>query len=315
MTERPLFIHPQAICETDRVGAGTRIWAFAHVLPGAVLGDDCNICDGVFIENDVIVGSRVTVKCGVQLWDGTRLEDDVFVGPNATFTNDLFPRSRQARKATKPTIVREGASIGANATILPGVEIGKHAMVGAGAVVTRPVPPHSVVVGNPARIRGYVGSTGEEEVAPEGTHEHSSQETGIAGVRLYRMPEYRDLRGSLISYELGQAHETLPFVPSRIFFVFEVPSPEVRGAHAHHVCGQLLVCVNGSVNVVADDGDNRKEFLLNDRSTGLYLPPMTWSMQYGYSESSVLMVMASHPYDPNDYIREYDEFLRIRNTI
>lgn len=153
------FIHPQALCESPAIGAGTRVWAFAHVLPGAVIGADCNICDHVFIENDVRLGDRVTIKCGVQLWDGVELEDDVFVGPNVTFTNDLFPRSRQRPAAYARTRVERGASIGANATILANTTIGQHAMVGAGAVVTRPVPPNAIVVGNPARIVGYVNAT------------------------------------------------------------------------------------------------------------------------------------------------------------
>ena len=150
------FKHPQALVESERIGRGTRIWAFAHVLPGAVIGEDCNVCDHTFVENDVVVGDRVTLKCGVQLWDGLRLEDDVFVGPNATFTNDPFPRSRQHLAAHPRTVVREGASIGANATILCGLTVGRRAMVGAGAVVTRSVPPYAVVVGNPARIVRYV---------------------------------------------------------------------------------------------------------------------------------------------------------------
>src|SRR5687768_8094431 len=153
----PMF-HDKALVESPNVGAGTRVWAFAHVLPGARIGRDCNICDGVFIENDVVVGDRVTVKCGVQLWDGVRLEDDVFVGPNATFTNDNFPRSRHHLSAFPRTVVRRGASIGANATILPGLTIGMQSMIGAGAVVTKDVPPHAIVTGNPARITGYVRS-------------------------------------------------------------------------------------------------------------------------------------------------------------
>ena len=151
--QKPAFIHPQAICEGE-VGAGTRIWAFAHVLPGAGFGRDCNICDGVFGEGDVVVGAAVTVNCGVQLWDGVRLENRVFVGPNATFSNDRFPRSRQTPDAFAVTTVQEDASIGANATILPGVTIGRGAMVGAGAVVTTDLPPRVVAVGHPARIVG-----------------------------------------------------------------------------------------------------------------------------------------------------------------
>ena len=130
-----VFVHEQGLCESAEVGDGTRVWAFAHVLEGARVGADCNICDGVFVEGGAVVGDRVTVKCGVQLWDGVVLEDDVFVGPNATFTNDPLPRSRQWLDEYPRTLVRKGASIGANATILPGLEIGTGAMVGAGAVV------------------------------------------------------------------------------------------------------------------------------------------------------------------------------------
>lgn len=145
------YTHEKALVESDTIGENTRIWAFVHILPNAVIGSDCNICDHVFIENDVVIGNRVTIKCGVQIWDGLRIEDDVMVGPNATFTNDLFPRSKQPFEL-KQTHVRKGASIGANATILAGVEIGEAAMVGAGSVVTKDVPPYSVVVGNPAKV-------------------------------------------------------------------------------------------------------------------------------------------------------------------
>ncbi len=145
------FKHQHALVESEKIGNDTHIWAFVHILPRAQIGADCNICDHVFIENDVIVGNRVTIKCGVQLWDGVRIEDDVFIGPNATFTNDKFPRSKQQFKLRK-TIVKRGASVGANSTILPGITIGENAMIGAGAVVTKDVPANVLVVGNPARI-------------------------------------------------------------------------------------------------------------------------------------------------------------------
>src|SRR6266705_5941448 len=143
------FVHPEALCEAMLVGSGTRIWAFAHILPKAVIGADCNICDTVFVENDVVIGDRVTIKNGVQLWDGLRVENDVFIGPNATFTNDRFPRSKSYPQKFASTVIHQGASIGASATILAGLTIGQNAMVGAGAVVTRSVPPNAIVVGNP----------------------------------------------------------------------------------------------------------------------------------------------------------------------
>lgn len=160
------YIHPDSRIESGAsVGDGSKIWAFVHVLPGARIGRDANVCDHVFIEGDVVIGDRVTIKSGVQLWDGLRVEDDVFIGPNATFTNDKFPRSKEYPEKYLQTTIRRGASIGAGAVVLPGITIGEKSMVGAGAVVTRDVPPHSVVAGNPARIMGYV----DDARAPEGS--------------------------------------------------------------------------------------------------------------------------------------------------
>lgn len=147
-----IFIHEKAIVEKGAmIGDGSRIWAFAHILPGAVIGEECNICDHTFIENKVMLGNRVTVKCGVYIWDQVTIEDDVFIGPCVAFTNDKFPRSKQYPDSFASTLICKGASIGANATILP-VTIGEYAMIGAGAVVTKDVPPYAVVVGNPAKI-------------------------------------------------------------------------------------------------------------------------------------------------------------------
>ena len=143
-------IHPSADVRAETIGAGTRIWQFCVILGGAVIGRNCNICAHCLIESDVIVGDDVTVKSGVQLWDGVRVEDGVFIGPNVTFTNDVFPRSKQYKPAAI-TVLGKGASIGANSTILPGIKIGEGAMVGAGSVVTKDVPPGVLVRGNPAR--------------------------------------------------------------------------------------------------------------------------------------------------------------------
>ena len=151
-----MFIHPLSDVATKNIGEGTRIWQFSVVLAGASIGKNSNICAHTLIENNVVIGNNVTVKSGVYLWDGIILEDDVFVGPNVTFTNDKMPRSKQYPSEFLKTIVRKGASIGANATILPGIELGEYCMVGAGAVVTKNIPPKSIVVGNPARIVGEI---------------------------------------------------------------------------------------------------------------------------------------------------------------
>lgn len=299
------YIHPKALCETQQVGDGTRIWAFAHVLPGAKIGRDCNICDGVFVEQNVVVGDRVTLKCGVQLWDGVVLEDDVFIGPNATFTNNPFPRSRQYPETNLKTVVQKGASIGANATLLPGITIGSGAMVGAGAVVVRSVPPNAIVVGNPARIVGYTDTVQAQPVRlDEATSEF--RPSAVAGVALHRFRQAIDMRGSLAACEFGSG---LPFLPKRCFLVHQVPSREVRGEHAHRNCHQFLVATHGALSVVVDDGHSREEYRLDNPGMGLHLPPMVWGTQYKYTEDAVLLVLASELYDPADYIRDYTEFL------
>ncbi|MEI6323522.1 MAG: acyltransferase [bacterium] len=148
-------IHPLADVQTATIGKDTRIWQYCVVLQGARIGSECNICSHVFIENDVVIGDRVTIKCGVQLWDGITIEDEVFIGPNATFTNDLNPRSRNTDFTRSKTFLKQGSRIGANATILP-VTIGKWALVAAGSVVTKTVPDFALVVGAPAKIAAWM---------------------------------------------------------------------------------------------------------------------------------------------------------------
>jgi acetyltransferase-like isoleucine patch superfamily enzyme len=148
------FIHEKAEVQTTHIGNGTKVWQFSIILPGAQIGSNCNINAQCFIENDVVIGDNVTVKCGVQLWDGITIEDDVFIGPNATFTNDKYPRSKVYPEQFVRTIIKKRASIGANATILCGVTIGENAMVGAGSVVTKDIPDGELWFGNPARSHG-----------------------------------------------------------------------------------------------------------------------------------------------------------------
>jgi acetyltransferase-like isoleucine patch superfamily enzyme len=275
----------------------------------------------VLIENDVVVGDRVTIKSGVQLWDGVRLEDDVFVGPNATFTNDPFPRSKQYPERFLETVVRRGASIGANATILPGLTIGERAMVGAGCVVTRNVPANAIVVGNPARIVGYVDAAthasmrpnvpgGETAEAPTGGAMAGLTESPVVGtvrgVALHRLKRVDDLRGALVA---GEIEREVPFEVRRFFVVFDVANEEIRGEHAHRTLHQFLVCLRGRIHLMVDDGQARAEFVLDSPTLGVHLPPMVWGSQFRYSPDAILLVLASDFYRPEDYIRDYREFL------
>lgn len=306
------FRHDWSLCESTQIGPGTRVLAFTHVLPGARIGAECIICDHVFIENDVAIGDRVTIECGASVWDGSRIEDDVFIGPNVAFINDSFPRSKIHQDHYPHTTIRRGASLGANCTILPGLTVGTEAMVGAGSVVTRDVPPHAIVVGNPARIVGYTDSGHNHShratpVAPAPLDTHP-QQLRVRGVSLHRLVRAHDLRGSLVS---GEVAHHIPFNPVRFFTVMQVSSKDVRGAHAHHLCEQFLVCQVGCVAVVLDDGQVREEVVLDDPSIGLYLPPLIWGIQYRYTSDALLLVLASRPYEPDDYIRDYDEFLTL----
>lgn len=303
-------IHPLSDVQSSNIGDGTRIWQFCVVFAGARIGANCNICAQVLIENDVVIGDNVTVKSGVQLWDGVHIEDNVFIGPNATFTNDLMPRSKVYPEQFLQTTIKAGASIGANATILPGVTVAEGAMVGAGAVVTHSVPPNAIVVGNPARIIGYTNTKtkvfSKEIARTDNRKPPFSDTTVVLGVTTHKFPLIPDIRGSLTVAEFEQH---IPFLPKRYFMVFDVPSKETRGEHAHRVCHQFLICARGSCAVLADDGVNRTEVLLDSPDKGIYLPPMIWGVQYKYSEDAVLLVFASHHYDGSDYIRNYSEFL------
>ena len=188
-------------------------------------------------------------------------------------------------------------------------------MVAAGAVVTRSVPPNAVVVGNPAKIVGYVDAARGEEASVAmamAKAEVGTSATRVNGVTLHRLPRVADIRGSLT---VGEFDKSIPFAAKRYFMVFDVPSVETRGEHAHRLCHQFLICVRGSCAVVADDGAHRQEFLLDRPDVGIHLPPMVWGIQYKYSADAVLLVYASHYYDSADYIRNYAEFRQLVGAI
>jgi UDP-2-acetamido-3-amino-2,3-dideoxy-glucuronate N-acetyltransferase len=308
------YIHPNADVQSKNIGEGTRIWQYVVVLAQAKIGSEVNLCSHCLVENDVVIGNRVTVKSGVQLWDGLRIGDDVFIGPNVTFTNDKFPRSRIYPEQFLQTKIENSASIGGGAVILPGITIGTGAMVGAGAVVTKSVPPYAIVTGSPARITGYVesqsskSSTLSTSASPNvTTTDQQVTPVGVGGVTLHKFKYVGDMRGDL---SVGEFTKEIPFEPKRYFLVFNVPSEKTRGEHAHYKCHQFLICVKGSCSVVVDDGNQRREVELNQPNVGVYLPPMTWGIQYKYSADAVLLVFASHYYEGSDYIRDYDEFIK-----
>jgi UDP-2-acetamido-3-amino-2,3-dideoxy-glucuronate N-acetyltransferase len=231
------------------------------------------------------------------------------VGPNVSFCNDPFPRSKRTPSKYERTLVRQGASIGSNSTVLSGLVIGKNAMVGAGAVVTKDVPANAIVVGNPAHIKGYVLSDHQPVEAPAAavpTVKPTTGPLGVYGVTLHPLPLINDLRGNL---SFGEIERHLPFAAKRYFIIFDVPNQKIRGEHAHKKLHQFLICLKGRCSVLVDDGQNRAQIELDSPTLGLHVPPLVWAAQFNYSTDAVLLVLASDKYDADDYLRDYDQFL------
>jgi UDP-2-acetamido-3-amino-2,3-dideoxy-glucuronate N-acetyltransferase len=265
------------------------------------------------IDASVALPDDVRIQAGACVPAGALIEAGCQIGPNVVLVEGA------------PITLKRGAQIGANATLMPGITIAAKAVVRPGSVVQRSVPAGAIVEGNPAAIVGYLGtSVGTSARASVGTsvgttlspagpvhklatpHTPRVETLSVRGVTLHHLPVIPDLRGSLT---VGEFQRQIPFDPLRYFIVFGVPSREVRGEHAHRQCHQFLICLRGSCAVVADDGQARAEVLLDAPERGLYLPPMTWGIQYKYSPDAMLMVFASAHYDAADYIRDYDEFL------
>jgi acetyltransferase-like isoleucine patch superfamily enzyme len=273
----------------------------ARILPGATIGPRCLIEDHTLIESGVVIGSDVTVRFGVALRAGTVVEDGVVLGTNVSF-NQLLVGQAPA------TVLKRGATIGAQAVVQCGITIGELAIVQPGSYVAADVPALAVVQGNPARIVGYNGAYRQAQAAnPSLVHTVGATQTGIRGVSLHRLPSAADLRGQLSFGEIGQH---VPFDIKRFFLVYGVSGKEVRGEHAHRALHQFLICVHGHCSIMADDGDRREEFLLEDPTLGLHIPPLVWAVQYKHAPETVLLVLASERYDSGDYIRDYSEFLR-----
>ncbi|HEX6509225.1 MAG TPA: WxcM-like domain-containing protein [Chloroflexota bacterium] len=304
-------IDPTAsIARGAQLARGVRVGAFARIAAGAVLGECCEVADHVSISAGTIVADRVIVRSGARLEGQLAIESDVSIGPNAVVGSRAMDVDDSAGSGA-PTVVKQSATVGANATVRGGVTIGQRAVVADGSVVTKNVPPHAIVLGNPAQIQTYVDMQAPS-AQPAREHEYVSDEhvtlSRVRGVKLYRLPLITDLRGNL---SVAEFEHDLPFTPRRYFVTFEVPNAEVRGEHAHREQHQFLACLNGSCAVVVDDGDHREEYVLDMPNLGLYLPPLVWATQYKHVRDSVLLVLASAEYDPADYIRDYDEYLSI----
>ncbi len=305
-------IHRLAVVDKEaRVGAGTVVAPFACIAGDARIGAGCGIGEHVVIGAGARLGDGVTVGAGAKLAAGTRIGNAVTIGPNATFAERFLSVPPGARAGAQAATVRAGASIGAGATILPGVAIGQAAIVEAGTVVTRSVPPNAIVGGNPAQVQGYVTSAPTAAAPAAGVREDEGAgipKLSVGGVVLQRLAIIRDIRGNLSVAEVGKG---LPFVPRRYFIVCDVPNDRIRGEHAHRKLKQFLVCLRGRCSILVDDGKAREEVVLDTPGLGLFVPPMVWAVQYRYSADAVLMVLASAEYDAADYIRDYDEFLRL----
>lgn len=230
---------------------------------------------------------------------------NVEIGPNCSILSyDMISKSHLN------TTIQSGAKIGAGTVIMPGVTISTNAITLPGSVVTRSVPALAIVQGNPAIITGYLSTHNNvnKTITNESHNDKEIEYSTVKEVTLNNLPNISDLRGDL---SVGEFEKQIPFFPKRYFIVFNVPTEETRGEHAHKQCKQFLICIKGSCKVIADDGNQREEFILDRPDKGLYLPSMTWGIQYRYSQDAILLVFASDYYDANDYIRDYDEFFSI----
>lgn len=255
------------------------------------------------------INPSARIDLSVRLHPGVMIEAEVQIEAGTIF----------AGMGEQITRVGARAAIGAGAVIGAGIEIGTGAIIDPGTVVLTNVPPNAVVRGNPARIIGYAHGPGTGSVPVSRRFAKLATRRRIEIVPLdvgscavYLMPKIVDLRGAL---SVGEAARDLPFLPQRYFMVYDVPSEELRGEHAHHTCHQFLICVHGSCQALVDDGTRRAEVTLDDPTVGLYMPPIIWGTQYRYSRDAILLVFASHGYDPADYIRDYPAFLKVAATV
>lgn len=312
MATTPIHLQTEPAADTGMksLGEGTLVGQFCAIHEDARIGSNCRIGSGVCIGNQVTICDDVLVEDGCVIAGEVLIHSKARVGSNVTFLGEGVEAVQAVGKLS--TVVQQGAVIGGGATVFPGITVGRGARVAPAAVVTRDVPSHAIVEGNPARIAGY-----SEKQAPGPPRNAVSiagddgQFNAIHGISFVHFKTASDLRGDLMAVDLSK---DAPFQVKRVFFINNVSSDRVRGEHGHRECHQLLVCLQGSVMVSADNGLERGQWLLNGPAVGLHIHPMVWAAQYQYSADAVLCVFASHAYDPDDYIRDYEEYLRIVTT-
>ncbi len=289
--------------------SGHNIHPSSSVGPSVTVSPEARIGPNCYVSGQTTIGARTTLVGGITLIGDASIGEDCLIEPGVTMTT-----ISTSDAACGPLVVGDGVHIGAGCVLALGVMIGSAARIGAGTVLTRNVPAQAIVRGNPAAIVGYSAVPSTPDGPPRAAISTKSATTlgcRVAGVRILQFPRIRDLRGDLSVGEFGR---NVPFEPKRFFLVYDVPSAETRGEHAHRACEQFLICVSGSVAVVVDDGRQREEIYLDSPNIGLYIPPMVWGLQYKYSPSTVLLVFASHYYDTLDYIRDYNQFLEMCAT-
>jgi len=267
-------IHPTALCSPDQVGEDTDVGAYCVIEHNAIIGWSTSISHNVTIAANTRVGDLVRVGAGARIGSGCSIGNKVTIGANA--------------------VINDGIILQIGSCVLPNTR------------VMMSVPPYAIVGGSEASITGYVDA--DPGVLPTIKQESAeySQESRVRGVRYYQIRQFPDLRGDL---SVGEFETDLPFLPKRYFLVYNVVSENIRGEHAHKKCHQFLTCAHGACSVIADDGANRQEFILDRPTIGVHLPPMVWGIQYKFARDAVLLVFASEHYDTNDYIRSYNEFL------
>ncbi len=276
------------------------------VIAGATVAHSASLGSCVVVHLGAEIAGECVVHGFTQIWAGIRLERGAVLGSGVVF--------EEAAAGAGDILIGAGARIGAGSVIGRGVSIGAGAVVMPGSVVAQNVPPYAIVSGSPIRITGYVSTHAlglarePEQFNPNFPPGQDSIRIGVGDVTLHRFKKVRDMRGDLAVADIPK---DVPFAPQRWFAVFNVPSEKTRGEHAHYRCHQFLVCLHGSCAIVADDGINRTEVMLDSPDMGIYLPPLTWGIQYKYSVDGVLLVFASDPYDPTDYIRDYADFVRV----